>query len=272
MLGGWLIDVVGWRAIFLINLPLAAAAVGLALRYVPADRDGRDRPLDGWGAALATAGLGALTWALTSGSSHGGWTPVAVTTAIAALACLAGFVVVEHRRGERAMMPLALFASRTFVGLTLLTVLLYGALGALLVLVPYVLITGARYSGAAAGAALLPLPLVIALTSPLMGGLAGRIGPRLPLALGPLVVTVGFALALRIGPAADYWTQVLPCILVIAIGMSGGGGAADDGGAQRRRRSPHRLRLRLQQRRGTQRRPDRHRACWGRCSPPRVRA
>ena len=221
VLGGWLIDLVGWRAIFLINLPLAAGAVLLAWRYVPSDRDGRDRPLDGWGGVLATLGLGALAWALTVGSSRSGWTPGAVAAAVVAVASLAAFVGVEHRRGERAMMPLGLFGSSTFVGLTLLTLLLYGALGALLVLVPYVLITGARYTGAAAGAALLPRPLVISLASPKMGALAGRLGPRLPLTIGPLVVAGGFLLALRIGPSADYWTQVLPAILVLAIGMSG---------------------------------------------------
>ncbi len=221
VLGGWLIDLVSWRAIFLINLPLAAGAIALAWRYVPHDRDGRDRPLDGWGGALATVGLGALTWALTLGSGRGGWSPPAIVAMGLAIAILAGFVWIEQRRGERAMTPLSLFASKTFVGLTLLTLLLYGALGGLFVLIPYVLIKGAGYSATAAGAALLPLPLVLAATSPLMGALAGRIGPRPSLTVGPLVVAVGFLLALRIGPRTDYWTEVLPAILVIAIGMSG---------------------------------------------------
>ena len=88
-------------------------------------------------------------------------------------------------------------------------------------LLPYCLIKGAGYSGTAAGAALLPLPLVIAVASPLMGALSGRIGARLPLTLGPLGVAAGFLLALRIGTRADYWTQVLPAVAVIAIGMSG---------------------------------------------------
>jgi EmrB/QacA subfamily drug resistance transporter len=221
VLGGWLIDTVSWRAIFLINLPLATGAILLAWRYVARDGDGRDRPLDGWGGALATLGLGALTWALTLGSGRGGWSPAAVGGMALALATLAGFVWVERRRGERAMTPPSLFASSTFVGLTLLTLLLYGALGGLFVLVPFVLIKGAGYSGTAAGAALLPLPLVLAAASPLMGALAGRIGSRIPLSVGPLVVAVGFLLALRIGRGADYWSEVLPAILVIAVGMSG---------------------------------------------------
>jgi predicted MFS family arabinose efflux permease len=131
------------------------------------------------------------------------------------------FVIVEDRRGDRAMIPLDLFASKSFVGLTLLTLLLYGALGGLFVLIPYVLIEEARYSATAAGAALLPLPLVLSVASPVMGALAGRIGARLPLAIGSLVMAVGFLLTLRISAAADYWTEVLPAILIIAIGLSG---------------------------------------------------
>ena len=118
-------------------------------------------------------------------------------------------------------MPLAMFGGSSFVGLTLLTLLLYGALGGLFVLVPYVLIQAAGYSGTAAGAALLPLPLLIALLSPAMGALAGRIGSRAPLSLGPLVVAAGFGLAMRIGPHGDYWTTVFPAIVVIALGMAG---------------------------------------------------
>src|SRR5579872_6213879 len=162
VLGGWLIDTSGWRAIFLVNLPIAA------------------------GAAL-----------------------------------LAAFLVIEHRKGEVAMMPLAMFASRDFVGLTLLTLLDYGALGGLLVLVPFELIEGARYSATAAGAALLPFPLLMAVLSPGMGALVGRVGSRALLAVGSAVVGAGFLLAMRIGPAANYWTSVLPAIAVMALGMSG---------------------------------------------------
>jgi len=193
----------------------------LAWRYVARDRDGRDQPLDGVGGLLVTLALGALTWALTVGSGREGWTAGAVAAAIGGLALLAAFLRVEGRRGDLAMMPLGLFGSKSFVGLTLLTLLLYGALGGLFVLIPYLLIEAAGYSGAEAGAALLPLPLVLSLASPLMGGLAGRIGPRLPLSIGPLVVAAGFLLALRIGEDVNYWRDVLPAILVIAIGMSG---------------------------------------------------
>jgi EmrB/QacA subfamily drug resistance transporter len=221
VLGGWLIDTVGWRAIFLINLPLAAGAIVLALLYVK-DTRGEDRPaLDIPGGLLATAALGMLTWGLTIGSGRAGWTMTAIAAAVVGAVLVLGFVGVEKLRGERAMMPLTMFGSPSFIGLTLLTLLLYGALGALLVLVPYVLIQASGYSGIQAGSALVPVAIVLALLSPLMGQLAGRMGARIPLTLGPLVVAGGFLLVLRMGAQADYWTQVLPAILVISIGMAG---------------------------------------------------
>jgi EmrB/QacA subfamily drug resistance transporter len=221
VLGGWLIDTSGWRAIFLINLPIAAGAILLTMRAVAESRDEQRAPLDWLGAALATLGLGALTWGLTEGAGPGGWSPQALALAGAGAALLVAFLVAEHRKGEVAMLPLAMFASRDFVGLTLLTLLDYGALGGLLVLIPYELIGAGRYTATAAGAALLPFPILMALASPQLGALAGRIGARLPLGVGSLVVAVGLFLALRIGPGFDVWTDVLPALVVIAIGMSG---------------------------------------------------
>jgi len=220
VLGGWLVDIGGWRGIFLLNVPLAAAAIALARRAMPPDPDADGLPLDIPGGVLATLALGGLTWALTIGSGRGGWTTDAMALAAIAAALLVFFVVVEKRLGERAMMPLTLFASKSFIGLTLLTILLYGALGAWLVMLPYVLIEAAGYSSTAAGAALLPLPLVISCISPIVGGVAGRIGSRMLLAIGPLVVAAGFLLALRIGGSADYWKDVLPAVVVLAVGLS----------------------------------------------------
>jgi len=222
VLGGWLIDTVGWRSIFLINLPLATGAIVLAIVFVrDARREDEAPTLDLLGGLLATAALGAITWGLTIGSGHAGWTPAALLLAFAGVALMLSFLAVEWSKGEVAMMPLTLFGSSSFIGLTLLTLFLYGALVALLVLLPYVLIRAAGYSGAEAGAALLPFAVVLALASPLMGGVAGRLGARAPLSIGPLVVAGGFLLFLRIGPHADYWTTVFPAILVIAIGMAG---------------------------------------------------
>ncbi|HEY2446082.1 MAG TPA: MFS transporter [Rhizomicrobium sp.] len=221
VLGGWLIDTVGWRAIFLLNLPLAAVAIGLALFFVrnPARGEAENR-IDALGAAFATASLAALTWSLTSGGGQAGWTLRASAAAAFGLAFAGLFLWTEKRRGPNAMMPLGLFASADFVGLTGLTFLLYGALGALLVLVPFVLIRGAEYSGTLAGAALLPFPLVLAAASPAMGALAGRIGSRLPLIAGPLIVAAGFFLLLRLDMAANFWSEVFPAMLAIALGMA----------------------------------------------------
>jgi EmrB/QacA subfamily drug resistance transporter len=222
LLGGGLIDTVGWRFIFLINVPLAIAAIALALVFVEdVPREDRAPALDLSGGVLATGSLGALTWALTLGSGHAGWTPQALLLLVGGAALMMGFLWVERSKEALAMMPLALFGSSSFIGLTVFTLLLYGALGALFVLVPYVLIQAARYSGAEAGAALFPFALVVGLASPLMGAVAGRLGPRAPLTIGPLVVAGGFFLLLRIGPQADYWTRVLPAMLAIALGMAG---------------------------------------------------
>lgn len=221
LLGGWLIDVAGWRSIFLINIPLAIAAIALAIAFVREPRRPAQAALDVWGALLATLALASLTWGLTAGAGHGGWSVPAVTAIAAGAVLLAAFLWLEKRSGADAMMPLALFASADFVGLTLLTLLVYGALGALLVLVPYLLIQGAGFSGTEAGAALLPFPAVLALSSRAMGGLAGRLGSRLPLTLGPIVVGAGFLLLLRWDESTNYWGAVFPAILVIAIGMAG---------------------------------------------------
>ncbi|HEU4372854.1 MAG TPA: MFS transporter [Telluria sp.] len=218
--GGQLIDLVGWRSIFLLNLPLAALALALGARVLHDDADRGAGPLDLAGAALASLGLAGLTWGLTSASAAGRIDAGAALAIGLGVAMLALFVLTERRAGAGAMLPPALFASRAFVGLNLLTFLLYGALGVLLVAVPFVLIEAGGYSATAAGAALLPLPAVIALGSPAMGRLAERTGPRLPLTVAPLVVAAGFFLATRIGSGA-YWSTTLPALLVIAVGMAG---------------------------------------------------
>jgi EmrB/QacA subfamily drug resistance transporter len=220
VLGGWLIDLGSWRAIFLLNLPPALGAIILAWRFVPRDRHAEPYPLDAAGGLLATIGLAALTWALTVGSSPRGWTPAALSAAAVAVPLLLIFLRFESGRGARAMMPMDLFASKSFVGLTIFTLLLYAAMGGLLVLLPYVLIKAAGYSATAAGAALLPMPLILALASPKAGALAARIGARAPLTIGPLIVAAGFLTALRIDSSPDYWTTVLPMIAIIALGMS----------------------------------------------------
>jgi EmrB/QacA subfamily drug resistance transporter len=220
LIGGWLVDTVGWPAIFYINLPLALGAIALALLFVTESRNLGAGRTDYAGALFATAGLGGATYGLTRWSSSGGFDAVVGASIAASIALLGLFLVVEKRRAERAMMPLTLFADRCFFGLNLMTFLLYGAFGAAMLLVPYVLIEAAGYSPVEAGLALLPLAILIAIGSPIMGQLAARIGPRLPLTVGPLVVGIGMLLGLRIGSHTSYWTNVLPSVGIMALGMA----------------------------------------------------
>jgi EmrB/QacA subfamily drug resistance transporter len=220
VLGGWLIDAGSWRLVFLINIPLSVAAIALAYRYVDKDIDDTAGGLDWSGGALVTAGLGLATWALTEGSGRL-WSFSVLVVLAAGIMLLMLLLFEERRLGDEAMMPLSLFGSRSFVGLTFLTFLLYGALGGLFVLLPYVLIEAHGYTATQAGAAPLPLPLVIAVASPAAGALGAKVGPRWPLIAGPMIVAAGFLLALRIGSSTSYWLGVFPAMVVIALGMAG---------------------------------------------------
>jgi MFS family permease len=221
LIGGELIAFAGWRTIFLINLPVAALALLLGYRSLEDEPERAAHGLDLLGAALASVGLASLTWGLTVASSSGGMNGGAAAAIGFGVLILMLFVFAEKHEGENAMLPLQLFASRSFVGLNLLTFLLYGALGVLLVAVPFVLIEAEGYSPTAAGAALLPLPIVIALGSSAMGRIAVRTGARLPLTVAPMVVAAGFLMAMRIGSGGSYWTTTLPSLLLIAVGMAG---------------------------------------------------
>ena len=220
LIGGWLVGNVGWPAIFYINLPLALGAILLTLRFVAESKEPGGGRTDYAGALLATAGLGGLTYALTLWSATRQFTNEALLTLAAGVIMLAAFLWVEWRRGNKAMMPLALFEGRCFSGLNLLTFLLYGAFGAAMLLIPYVLITSGGYSPVQAGLAMLPLPILMTAISPTMGGLAARIGPRIPLTIGPLIVAGGMVLARLMTPDASYWTGAFPSIIVMALGMT----------------------------------------------------
>ncbi len=222
LIGGGLVDGVGWRAIFLVNLPIGAAAGWIAWRHAAESRDRREgQPLDWSGAALATLALGLVTWALTAAADASAGRATVWAAAGGGLALLGGFVWLERAKGDRAMTPPALFATATFTGLTVLTFFLYAALGGLLVMLPFLLIQIAGYSATAAGAAMLPLPLLIGLGSRLMGRVAARWGGRWPLAAGAAIVAVGLVLFRRVESAdIDYWRDLLPAIVVVAIGMA----------------------------------------------------
>lgn len=221
ILGGWLIDAIGWRSIFTINIPVALAAGFLAWKFEAEQKEGAGAvPLDVLGAALATIALGLLTWSLTeAASAHRSVAWVWVTTG-GGVALLGIFLWQENRLADQALMPFSMFSSSTFVGLTLLTCFLYGSLGGLLVLLPFLLIQIHHWSAIAAGAALLPVPVLIGVGSRLMGRVAARFGGRIPLASGSLLVGFGLALYARVGAHdVDYWRDIFPPTLLVALGM-----------------------------------------------------
>ena len=220
LLGGWLVGSVGWPAIFYINLPLALGAIALALRFVDESREPGAGRTDYAGAALVTGGLGGLTYALTLWSATREFGAQAVIALGAGLVLVAAFLFVEHRRGDRAMMPLELFEGRCFTGLNLLTFLLYGAFSAAMLLIPYVLITSGGYSPVQAGLAMLPLPVLMTSISPTMGGIAAKIGPKIPLTVGPGIVAAGMVISPLMTPDSSYWVGAFPVILVMALGMT----------------------------------------------------
>ncbi len=220
LIGGWLVGHAGWPSIFYINLPFAAAAVAVALAKVPEARDKQKSALDVRGAILATLGLGALTYGLTLWSSHRSFSLPAGAGIAAGILLLGAFIAAELRAKGKAMIPLRYFGDWCFSSLNLTTFLLYGTFGSSLLLLPYVLISAGSYSPVQAGMAMIPLSILIGAGSPMMGKLASRIGPRIPLTAGPLIVAAGFLLATRVASDQAYWTHVFPAVTLIALGMA----------------------------------------------------
>lgn len=223
LVGGWLIDALSWRYVFLMNVPLAVVVVLAALRWAPESRDpqmvGRGH-FDLVGALLGAIGLAGVTYALIDAthSGPGSW-PVLVT-ALAGLAAWVAFVLVERRRGERAMLPPAIFADRLFAVLNFYTVLVYAALNGLSFFLAVFLQNAAGYSALATGLATVPMTILLLIGSPRAGALAQKIGPRLPLTVGPLVAAAGLLLLHRITPGGSYWIQVLPGVTLFGVGMT----------------------------------------------------
>ena len=218
--GGWLVENFGWPSIFYVNIPFVVVAIFVALTRVEEVSDPGEARLDIGGAALATLGLGAATYGLTLWSEKFSLTTTATISLIAGAALLIAFVAYERRLGQKAMVPLTLFGNRCFTSLNLMTFLLYGAFSGAMLLIPFTLIEAGGYSPVEAGLALLPLSILIGGASPTMGKLAERIGPRLPLTIGPVVVGAGLILATRIASDQSYWTHAFPAILVMSIGMA----------------------------------------------------
>jgi EmrB/QacA subfamily drug resistance transporter len=218
--GGWLVEAATWRLIFLINLPLAAVVVWVSLRHVPESRDpGATGRLDWAGAGLAAVGLAGVVYALTDGPAQGWTSPPILAAGLVGVAALAAFLLWE-RRTAAPMLPLDIFASRQFSAANAVTFVVYGALGGSLFLMPIQLQRVVGYSPLASGVALVPITVVLLLLSARAGRLAARIGPRLPMTLGPLLVAAGFALFTRIGPGASYLVDILPASLVYGLGLA----------------------------------------------------
>ncbi|MFJ4567360.1 MFS transporter [Streptomyces caelestis] len=214
--GGWLVDGPGWRWVFLLNVPLALLCVPVALRHVPESGDQRAHGrFDVLGAVLGASALALLTYALIEAGAGGLFVAV---TAVAGLAAAVAFVVVERRRSEP-MMPPDIFSSRQFTAVNLVTLCVYAALGGFFFLAALQLQVVVGYSALAAGTALLPTTALMLVLSARSGELADRIGPRLPLTVGPLLCTAGMLLMLRVGPGASYVAEVLPALVVLGMGM-----------------------------------------------------
>jgi EmrB/QacA subfamily drug resistance transporter len=219
LFGGWLVEAVSWRAIFLINLPLGLLVIVLADRHVPETRDpmahGR---LDFLGAALAALGLAGTTYALIEGPSDGMSAQI-VIAALGGIAALVGFLVVE-RRSPNPMLPLEIFRSRQFSAANLVTFVVYAALSGFFFLFVAFLQISLGYSPIASGAASLPVTLLMLLLSARSGALAQRIGPRIPLSVGPLVIALGLLMTTRIEPGDSYITGILPAVIVFGAGLT----------------------------------------------------
>jgi EmrB/QacA subfamily drug resistance transporter len=219
-LGGWLVEAVSWRLIFLINLPLAVAVVLISTRHVPESKDPGMAPgLDIPGALLAALGLAGVIYALIEAGDKGWTAPVVVVAGVGGLVALAAFVVVEAR-SPHPMLPLAIFRSRQFTAANLVTFVVYAALSGSLFLLPIELQEVVGFSPLKAGTALVPLTIVMLLLSARAGRLAQRIGPRLPMTLGPIVAGGGLALLTRVGAGSSYFGDVFPGVTVFALGLS----------------------------------------------------
>jgi EmrB/QacA subfamily drug resistance transporter len=221
VLGGVLVGAApwGWRLVFLLNVPLAVVVILLSTRYVPETRDEQTSGrLDITGVVLAALALAFVVYALTEGPQQG-WSTALLTCLVVGVLLLVAFLVVEAR-GKSPLMPLSLFRSRDFAGANLVTLIVYFALSGALFLLPVQLQRVSGYSPVAAGSALLPITAVMLVLSARMGRLAQRIGPRWPMTVGPIVAGAGLALLVRVGFEASYLMDVLPALLVFALGLS----------------------------------------------------
>ncbi|MGW1379779.1 MFS transporter [Streptomyces sp. NPDC002446] len=218
--GGWLVDGPGWRWVFFLNVPLAAVCVPVALRYVPEtrERDVRERRgFDVRGAVLGALALAGVTYALIAAPGRGA-APGVLVPAVAGVLLGVVFVRVE-RRSPDPMLPPAIFRIRLFSAINAVTVCIYAAFSGFFFLAVLQLQVVAGYSALEAGTALLPTTVLMLLLSARSGELGQRIGPRIPLTVGPVLCAAGMLLMLRVGRDAGYVADVLPAMVVLGAGM-----------------------------------------------------
>jgi EmrB/QacA subfamily drug resistance transporter len=219
LLGGYLIGAISWRAIFLINLPIGAFVAWAATKHVPESRDpmasGR---IDLTGAVLTALGLAGTTYALIEAPGQGASAAV-LSTGIAGLLALVAFFAWE-RRAPNPMLPLEIFSSRQFSAANAVTFVVYAALSGFFFLLVAFLQISMGYSPIEAGAASLPVTLLMLVLSARAGAMAQRIGARIPLTVGPLIIAAGLLMLTGVGPGDSYLTALLPGILVFGLGLT----------------------------------------------------
>jgi EmrB/QacA subfamily drug resistance transporter len=219
-LGGWLVEVANWRFIFLINVPLALIVIWVAARHVPESKNpAAAREIDVAGVLLGAIGLGGLTYGFTAWPANGPGSPVVLISLAVGVAGLVAFVL-QERRSAHPMLPLGIFGSKAFTGANLVTFLVYAANGGVFFLVVLNLQVVSGYSPLTSGIALLPVTLLMLGLSARAGALGQRIGPRIPMTVGPIVCAVGLVLLSLVGADASYWLHVLPAVVIFGLGLS----------------------------------------------------
>lgn len=219
LLGGYLVEAASWRGIFLINVPLGVIVIVMSRRHVAETRDpaaaGR---LDLMGATLAALALGGITYALIEGPGEGASASI-LLAGIGGILLLGAFLLRERRYADP-MMPLSIFASRQFSAANAVTFVVYAALGGVFFLLVAFLQISLRYTPVAAGAAALPVTALMLVLSARAGAFAQRVGPRVPLVIGPFLIALGMLLMTRIDPGDGYPSSVLPAVVVFGVGLT----------------------------------------------------
>jgi EmrB/QacA subfamily drug resistance transporter len=220
LLGGYLISAASWRWIFFINVPVAAVVIALGFRHVPESRDpSATGKIDYAGALACVVFLTGITFAFIEGPVLGWSSPTVLVMILAGVAGLAAFLARE-RRAASPMLPLTVFGQRQFTATNAVTFVVYAALTGATFLLPVVLQVVSGYSPLASGFALLPLTVIMLALSGRSGQLAVRIGPRLQMSAGPVVVGAGLAMLTLATYGSSYVVYVLPAVVVFGFGLA----------------------------------------------------